>query len=85
MWTQDTERYAAAAGIRYLSATYNREVINKSRWGIQYIDNKNVFAFHDYDIVLKGVDWLRYVLQNYGPQKKVCIRELQNTGQENVS
>ena len=65
VWTQITERYASEVGIRFISAKEEVCTTGKESNGILYIGNENMIDFHDRDIKLFGVDWLKNKMDGY--------------------
>lgn len=65
VWTQITERYAAEVGIRFISAKEEYCTTGKKSNGILYIGNENMIDFHDREIALFGVDWLKNKMDEY--------------------
>jgi len=78
VWTKETEKYAAACGIKYLSAKEELCPSGKISNNIQYIGETNIFVFHDRDIVLSGIDWLEEKIKKYLQKyQKICrVRDL---------
>jgi peptidoglycan/xylan/chitin deacetylase (PgdA/CDA1 family) len=62
VWTADTERAAAAAGLRFLTSHESLAPTGHYRNGLMYIGETDTVAFHDREIALEGVEWLRKVL-----------------------
>ncbi len=69
-----TVAVAARAGIRYISCA------DAARWGnaegITFVEEARVVAFHDRDLVLHGLDFLRRLLDSQRGAPFLTIREL---------
>ena len=64
VWTEATEKFANNAGIKYLSSLEEKAPTGQTRHGIVYVGNKNMIDFHDREIALWGVTWLKKQLDD---------------------
>lgn len=67
-----TLRSAKKHGIRYVSSN----TVNDLGQDIRMIDPEMVLAYHDRELVLEGVSWLKALLADHREQEKVFLREL---------
>ncbi len=72
VFSEATLSAALKYGIRFLSCSQTTPSISE----IYMVDPSFIFAFHDRDVVLNGVDWVRTVLQENKDREKVLVREL---------
>jgi len=68
VWSQQTEMYAKKFGIQYLSSIEPKAPTGKVSNGLTYVGNKAMIDFHDREIVLFGVNWLRRNLEEYSSE-----------------
>ena len=80
VWTAETERFAYEAGLRYLSSTEAMAPTATMSNGLLYVGDAQVVLFHDWDIVRKGVEGLRTILQAHADREIVFVRELLSSG-----
>lgn len=76
VWTEDTERYAHEAGIKYLSSREELCPTGKKSNGLLYVGDKQAIAFHDRDIILNGISWFEELLKNNKDMEIVTIKDL---------
>jgi len=77
VWSPVTEKYARAAGIKFLSSLEQKAPTGKVSNGLKYVGTRNIFDFHDRDIVIKGIDWLENKIAG-GKNRLVFVREFFN-------
>jgi peptidoglycan/xylan/chitin deacetylase (PgdA/CDA1 family) len=74
VFARETLTAAVAAGLRYLSC------LNPGRWGpvegITFVDDRDVIAIHDRDVVRGGVDVLERVVEARRDPPFVMVREV---------
>lgn len=70
VWTEATEHFAKSAGIRYLSSLESKAPTGMQRNGITYIGNTNMIDFHDREISLWGINWLKKKMD--GDRRQFC-------------
>jgi hypothetical protein len=63
VFSDKTVKAANANGIKYINCNTQS---NKDHFGCQIISNEHVFAFHDRELKLYGMQWLRRVLLDMG-------------------
>jgi hypothetical protein len=72
VFTDVTLEIARQYGLRYVSCNTPRKILSK----VVIIGDEDVVPFHDRDIVLNGVGWLRRLIDNQGDRRFCFIREL---------
>jgi len=71
VWSEETEKHALAAGLRYLTANLSTAK-TKATGKLQYLDSSRITAFHDRDIAFHGVSWFNNLLRaNPGPYNTI--------------
>ena len=74
VFSRATLAAAAAAGLRYVSC------LEPSRWGavegITFVGDQNVVSMHDRDLVLRGVRFLKRLLDERNDEPFVTVREV---------
>jgi len=63
VWTELTEMYAKEYGIKYLSSLESKAPTGKKKNGLIYVGNANMIDFHDREISLFGIEWLKKQLE----------------------
>lgn len=76
VWTQDTERFAAANGIRYLSSREIKCPTGKKSNGLFYVGDNNVCAFHDRELILNGIHWMEKLVRVNQDKEMITVKEL---------
>lgn len=71
-FTENTLDYAAEVGLKYVSCNTPPD----THHGITLLGNQNTLAFHDREIVLHGMNWLRRLLENNAGADFVFVRDL---------
>ncbi|MCW5875241.1 MAG: polysaccharide deacetylase family protein [Anaerolineales bacterium] len=72
LFTEDTVRLAYKHGLKYISC----DTPPRPKSSPLIIGNQDIFAFHDRDIVFKGVSWLSQRLDEFKGRQICFVREL---------
>ncbi|HLD83121.1 MAG TPA: polysaccharide deacetylase family protein [Candidatus Omnitrophota bacterium] len=84
VWTKDTERFAYEYGLRYLTS---REAICPTGTlsnGLLYLGDASMIAFHDREVVLKGIGWFEDLVKRNLDKEIVTVQELSKDFAANV-
>jgi len=68
--------YTIQAAKKYNIKYINCQTQSQNLENIRIISNNNVFAFHDKEIVEKGIEWFENILKQYRDYEYVFIKEL---------
>lgn len=68
--------YTIEAAKKYNLKYINCQTDDKKINGIKILSNKNVFAFHDKEIVEQGIQWFEKVLEKYKDYEYLFVKEL---------
>ena len=63
VWTEETEKAAAAAGLRYLTAADHALPSETKRNGLTFVSERTTTLFHDRELALHGISWLERLLE----------------------
>lgn len=74
VWTDETEKAAAACGIKYFSSRGDKCQTNVRRNNITFLSDNDAFAFHDREIVVYGIEWLKNMLVQYSKYKITTVK-----------
>lgn len=72
VFTNDTLDIACKYGLRYVSCNTPRRL----RGEVAVLGDDEVLPFHDRDIVLNGVDWLKRILEEQAHKRFCFVRDL---------
>jgi len=76
VWTQDTEKFAAANGIKYLSSREAKCPTGKKSNGLLYIGDNKICAFHDRELILNGIGWIENLIKPHSDKEIITVKEL---------
>jgi len=75
VFTENTLKIAQRYGLRYVSCNVGPYQLG----GMVILGNEGVIAFHDRDIVLKGVEWFKRLLDQHAGETFCFLRDLAET------
>lgn len=81
VYSDATLEIANNLGFKYINCNTNPNF----KKNIKILDNKNVFAFHDKEIVELGLDWFGNILNNYKNYEFLTIKDLYQSNQNDIS
>ena len=81
VYSEKTVKIANDLGFKYINCNTKSNFNGK----IKILDNNNVFAFHDKEIVELGINWLENILVNYKNYEFLSIQDLYKKNKNDLS